>query len=469
MRQNRLDSILGQNTTVYSVSEVNALARSLLEGTFADIWLQGEVFGFKPYRSGHWYFSLKDEQAQIRCVMFRGDNLRVAFKPTDGAKVRLRCRISLYEERGNYQAIAREMQLAGTGELLAALEALKNKLSSEGLLAEERKRALPRFARHLAIITSPSGAAVRDIAQTLRTRSALFQCTLLPVSVQGANAAPEIVRAFKLLANWPGQLGSPPDIVLLARGGGSLEDLWAFNLESVARAISACQMPVVTGIGHETDTTISDMVADQRAATPTAAAALTTPDYNQAYAQIVDLVHQFTAQFSKHLRHLNTDRLRQWVERLSAKDPQRVVDQGAQRLDDYQYRLEHAMRHLDQSRRTRFGDFLERLQRSNPAPRIAAAQVSLADLFTRLEVSLLRRQKELAALLKGLALRLNAVSPNGTLERGYAILARPAAQGASYGQPITAVRDAQVGESLQAHLLDGQLEVTVHQIRETTP
>ena len=458
----------GQNLTVYSVSEVNALARTLLEDSFPDIWLQGEVSGFKPYRSGHWYFSLKDEEAEIRCVMFRGDNLRVRFEPTDGAQVRLRCRISLYEERGSYQAIAREMQLAGTGELLAALEALRNKLASEGLLAEEKKRLLPKFPRHLAVITSPSGAALRDILKTLRTRRALSQCTLLPVSVQGANAAPEIVRALKQVANWPAQLGSPPDIVLLGRGGGSLEDLWAFNLEPVARAIAACQIPVVTGIGHETDTTISDMVADQRAATPTAAAALATPDYHQVNGQIVELVRQFTAQFSKQLRRLKQDHLRQWIDRLVARDPQRVVDQGSQRLDDHQYRLDRAMRLLHQHRKGRFKEVIHRLQRVNPTPRIAGTQAALVDLVARFDVSQLRLRRELAISLKGLVSRLEAVSPKGTLERGYAILARHPVEGAEYGQPVTAVSDAQVGEPLLAHLVDGQLEVTVHQIHEAT-
>lgn len=458
----------GQNLTVYSVSEVNALARTLLEDSFADIWLQGEVSGFKPYRSGHWYFSLKDERAEIRCVMFRGDNQRVRFEPTDGAQVRLRCRISLYEERGSYQAIAREMQLAGTGELLAALEALRTKLASEGLLAEERKQSLPRFPRHLAIITSPSGAALRDIEKTLRSRCAVCQCTLLPVSVQGANAAAEIVGAFEQLANWPTHLGCAPDIVLLARGGGSLEDLWAFNLEPVARAIAACQIPVVTGIGHETDTTISDMVADQRAATPTAAAAYVTPDYNQVDGQISALLRQFTAQLSKQLNYLKQDRLRQWVDRLAARNPQRVVDQGSQRLDDYQYRLDRAIKRLAQHRKHRVGELIDRLQRVNPAPRIVAAQHSLADLIARLDVAQWRLHRDPAAALTALVSRLEAVSPKGTLERGYAILARPSINGSEYGQAITAVGDAKVGEPLIAHLADGQLDLSVHQVHEAT-
>lgn len=458
----------GQNLTVYSVSEVNALARTLLEGSFPDIWLQGEVSGFKPYRSGHWYFSLKDEAAEIRCVMFRSDNLRVRFVPTDGAEVKLRCRISLYEERGGYQAIAREMQLAGTGELLAAIEALRVKLASEGLFAEERKQPLPKFPRHLAIITSPSGAALRDIAKTLLTREAVSQCTLLPVSVQGANAATEIVRAFEQLTDWPPHLGLPPDLVLLARGGGSLEDLWAFNLEPVARAIAACQIPIVTGIGHETDTTISDMVADQRAATPTAAAALATPDYNQLSGQIADLVRQITSQFSKQLKNLKHDRLRQWADRLAARNPRRLVDQASQRLDDYALRIEHAVQRLDRHRNLRIGEAIDRLQRMNPAPRIANTQGAVVGFVTRLHISQLRSQRELAASLTSLVSRLEAVSPKGTLTRGYAILARPPIEGAEFGQPVTAVGDARTGEPLLAHLIDGQIELTVHQIHEAT-
>ncbi len=460
----------GQNLTVYSVSEVNALARNLLEDSFPDLWIQGEVSGFKPYRSGHWYFSLKDEDAEIRCVMFRGDNQRVRFDPSDGAQVRLRCRISLYEQRGNYQAIVREMQPAGEGELLAALAALRENLTREGLFAAEKKRAIPTFPRHLAIITSPSGAALQDIAKMLRTRGALCQCTLLPVSVQGTNASPEIQRAFKQLSNWPSHLAGPqPDLVLLARGGGSLEDLWAFNLEPVVRAIATSPIPVITGIGHETDTSLSDLAADQRAATPTAAAALATPDYHQVGEHLSSLLRQFAAQFVKQVQYLKRDRLGQWKGRLAARNPQREVQQGLQRLDDYEQRLQRALTSLDRHRTRRLAEARSGLERIDPSPRIAQLQDAVIELLTRMNSAEPRLLRECSTNFGALFSRLEAVSPKGTLERGYAILARPAVDTAGFGQPITSIEQPRVGDPLVAHLADGQLEVTLDQIHKTPP
>ncbi len=455
----------GQNHGVYSVSEVNALARNLLEGSFPDVLIQGEVSGFKSYRSGHWYFSLKDEDAELRCVMFRSDNQRLKFTPTDGAQIRLRCRISLYEARGNYQAIARDMQLAGTGELLLALEALRKKLAAEGLFEAENKRPLPQFARHLAVITSPSGAALRDIFKTLRTRSAGFQCTLLPVSVQGANAAPDILQAFRKLAKWPAESGvSRPDLVLLARGGGSLEDLWAFNLEPVVRAVAACQIPVVTGIGHETDTTLSDLAADQRAATPTAAAALTTPDLQQVNAHITDLLRHMARLASRQVQHLKQDRLRQWTERLAAKNPRRIVQQGLQRLDECDQRLARVFMLGQERRSQRLDDACGRLRRADPTARITRLRRDLSDAQLRLDRAETSLRRSASTNLAALETRLEALSPTATLARGYAILTRPGILGERYGQTVTLVNQATLHEPLRAHLADGELEVQVQGI-----
>ena len=450
----------GQNRSVYSVSEVNALVRSLLEDSFADIWIEGEVSGFKSYRSGHWYFSLKDDDAEIRCAMFRGDNVRVRFLPSDGALVKLRCRISLYEQRGTYQAIVRDMQPAGTGELLAALAALREKLDKEGLLETSRKRTIPSFVRHLAIITSPSGAALRDIVKTLHLRRPLFDCTLLPVSVQGGNAAPEIVRAFESLATWPAHLGRPrPDLVLLSRGGGSVEDLWAFNLEPVARAIASCEIPVVTGIGHETDTSIADLVADHRAATPTAAASITTPDFSEVQGQVRHLSQRIGLGLTRQLRYLKEDRLVQWQQRLYARNPQRIVDQALQRLDDHGQRLEHAYLSQFNMHRSSLAHAAARMQRLDPTPRIARLHDKVADLSARTEQAWSRTRRALADSVEAVSLQLEQLNPRATLARGYAILARPGHDG--IGQPITFTREAQVGETLQAHLADGHLDITV--------
>ncbi|MCY4278056.1 MAG: exodeoxyribonuclease VII large subunit [Gammaproteobacteria bacterium] len=460
----------GQNHTVYSVSEVNGLARSLLDDAFADIWMQGEVSGFKAYHSGHWYFSLKDDDAEIRCVMFRGDNTRVRFAPSDGALVRLRCRVSIYEQRGTYQAIAREMQLAGTGELLAAVAALREKLKKEGLTDQSRKRPLPKFAQHLAIITSPAGAALRDIAKTLATRRALCRCTLLPAAVQGANAHREIARAFDRIANWPAHLDGPhPDLVLLARGGGSIEDLWAFNLEPVARAIANCNVPVITGIGHETDTSIADLVADARAATPTAGAALATPDYAEVHTKVQSLRNALGVRLNATLRHLSEDRFWQWRERLAARNPQRIVDQSLQRLDDYAERLYRAYANVDAARRAHAREVAARLHRLDLEGIVSAYRTRLSDVRERLHQAWSQRRTDLEKTLRAASLQLEAVSPRATLARGYAIIAKPTngeRVNGAYGKPITAAHQTRAGDRLLAHLADGRIAVTVQTIHK---
>ncbi len=463
----------GQNLTVYSVSEVNGLARSLLEDNLADIWLQGEVSGFKAYHSGHWYFSLKDDDAEIRCVMFRGDNLRVRFKPSDGALVKLRCRVSIYEQRGTYQAIAREMQPAGTGELLAAIAALRDKLEKEGLTDASRKRDIPEFAQHLAIITSPAGAALRDIAKTLQTRSALFRCTLLPASVQGANASDEIVRAFGHVASWPVHLDSPrPDLVLLARGGGSIEDLWAFNLEPVARAIANCDVPVITGIGHETDTSIADLVADARAATPTAGAVLATPDLGETYRQVHAMTEALGERLARQLQHFGRDRLGQWQQRLAVRNPQHIFDQALQRSDDLAERFRRAFSQLESAHRQRFAELQGRFSRLDLDGALLRQQSALSAVRDRLDGAWGRRSADFANALRAIRQQLEAVSPKATLARGYAIVAAhrddmPA--NGSYGMPVTAAGQTKIGEHLVAHLAEGRLDITVQGIHKDNP
>ena len=451
----------GQNPSVYSVSEVNALARTLLEGKFPDIWIEGEVSSFKPYRSGHWYFSLKDQDAEIRCVMFRRETLSVNFEPRDGARIRMRCRISLYEPRGGFQAIGREMQLAGTGELLAALAVLRDKLAREGVFDASRKQPLPSFPRHLAIITSPAGAALRDIARTLRQRCPMQSCTLFPVSVQGANAAPDIVRAFKYISDWPANLDRPrPDVVLLARGGGSLEDLWAFNLEPVVRAIESCDIPVVTGIGHETDTSLSDLAADYRAATPTAAAAAASPDGRQISQRLRESESRLGSRLLQYLAHLNQDRFQQWSERLQARHPERILRAAMQRGDELDERLKRAMALLQGRHINRHDQVHQRLRNLNPMPSITAQLASLRQLLERLDRARVRRIDRAAASFEALRARMTAMSPQATLERGYAILSRPL-EGTRFGRAVTSIKETRRGEALQAHLADGQLAITV--------
>lgn len=455
----------GQNLSVYSVSEVNALARTLLEGEFPDIWIEGEISGFKPYRSGHWYFALKDQDAEIRCVMFRRETLSVDFEPRDGARIRMRCRISLYEPRGGFQAIGREMQLAGTGELLAALAKLREKLAKEGLFDASRKQSLPSFPRHLAIITSPAGAALRDIARTLRLRCPLFSCTIFPVSVQGTNAAPEIVRAFQRISNWPTNLNRPrPDIVLLARGGGSLEDLWTFNLETVVRAIEACDIPVATGIGHETDTSLSDLAADYRAATPTAAAAAVSPDGIQIAQSVREGELRLGSRLRQYLSHIRRDRFQQWSERLRARHPERILRLAMQRGDELEERLRRTMNRLTAQQTDRHEQLHQRLVGLTPVQRTTSHFAALNELVARLTMAGERTRSLAASSLDALTSRMVALSPQATLERGYAILSRPT-QGQKFGRAVTSIKETRPGDEIHAHLVDGQLEITVKNTR----
>ena len=252
---------------VLSVSDLNRQAKRLLEVSFPSIWVEGELSNIAQPRSGHWYFTLKDAGAQVRCAMFRGSNAKVRFRPQEGQLVLIRAKVSLYEGRGDYQLIAEHMEEAGTGALQRAFEELKNRLSLEGLFAQELKKPLPTMATHVAVVTSPTGAAIQDILTVFKRRFPAMKITVLPSLVQGAEAAPQIIQALALAARIPNL-----DAVIVGRGGGSLEDLWPFNEESVARAIADCPLPVVSAVGHEVDFTIADFVADHRAPTPSAAA-----------------------------------------------------------------------------------------------------------------------------------------------------------------------------------------------------
>jgi exodeoxyribonuclease VII large subunit len=258
---------------ILSVTELNRRARQLLEVHLATVWVRGEISNLSMPSSGHWYFTLKDDKAQIRCAMFRGNNALLRFKPEHGMQVIARGRVSLYEGRGDYQLIAENLQVDGAGNLQIAFEQLKAKLEDERLFDDDFKQELPTLPKHVGVITSPTGAAIRDILSIFKRRFPAIQISIFPVPVQGADAAPAIIKALQLANKHTGF-----DALILARGGGSLEDLWAFNEEAVARAVFASEIPVVSAIGHETDFTICDFVADIRAATPSAAAELLSPD-----------------------------------------------------------------------------------------------------------------------------------------------------------------------------------------------
>jgi exodeoxyribonuclease VII large subunit len=391
--------------TVYTVGRLNREARLLLESGFGRVWVEAEISNFARPSSGHWYFTLKDSEAQLRCAMFRPRNQHARFLPRDGQQVLARGRVSLYEPRGEYQLIVEQLEEAGLGALQRAFEQLRDRLAAEGLFQPERKRPLPPAPRRIGVITSPTGAALRDILHILARRYAAATVIVYPVPVQGAAAAPAIAAALDLAT-----ARNECDVLILARGGGSLEDLWAFNDERVARAIHRAGIPVVTGIGHETDFTIADFVADRRAPTPSGAAELVTPDTGGWLAQLARLGARFAAAMQRHVVE-DGRRLAHLRHRLERAHPGARLLQSSQKLDDLEQRLLRAWR--------------ERLQR-------ATVRVELA------------------------ARALQAVSPLATLARGFAVVTR-----ARDGALVTDAAGVAEGEEIDARLVRGSLRARV--------
>ncbi|HTX23222.1 MAG TPA: exodeoxyribonuclease VII large subunit [Steroidobacteraceae bacterium] len=436
--------------TVYTVSRLNHDVRLLLEKRIPVVWIEGELSNFSQPASGHWYFSLKDREASVRCAMFRMRTLGVGFTPRAGQHVLARGRVSLYEARGEYQLIVEHLEEAGLGARQREFERLKVKLAAEGLFAEERKHRLPRFPARIGVLTSPTGAAVRDILHVLRRRFPPAAVLVYPTPVQGAAAAPAIVDALAQ-ASQRGEC----EVLILARGGGSLEDLWAFNDERVARAICASAIPVVTGIGHEIDFTIADFAADARAPTPTGAAELVTPDRGDLLQALDKTTDRLRLGAQRELRALAA-RLAHAAKRLHLAHPGAQLEQRAQRLDDLERRLARAHRTSLDVQRQRMRDAHARLVRHSPEHRIRAYGARHAALAVRLEHAAVQRLSGIAHRL-GLAGRaLDAVSPLKTLERGFAIVTRTAD-----GALLTRADAVGIGEDIEARLAHGRLRARV--------
>jgi exodeoxyribonuclease VII large subunit len=322
-----------KNREVLSVSDLNRQARELLEGEFPLVFVDGELSNLARPSSGHWYFTLKDDRAQIRCAMFRNRNRYINFKPVDGTQVIVHGKVSIYEGRGDFQLIAEQMEEAGDGALRRAYEQLKQKLHLEGLFDDDQKSPLPPLPQHIGVITSPSGAAVRDVLTVMRRRFPAISLTILPVQVQGDQAPDQIVAAIETANQYPDMAF---DLLLVTRGGGSLEDLWAFNTEKVARAIHSSEIPVVSAIGHEIDFTIADFVADLRAPTPSAAAELISPDQNEWQQILAGYMNMFEGFMANQLSGMKAT-LSSLSRRL--RHPGQRLEDQAQRLDDLEIRL----------------------------------------------------------------------------------------------------------------------------------
>jgi exodeoxyribonuclease VII large subunit len=463
-------SLARPDRDVYSVSRLNREARVLLERGFGTLWLEAEISNFSRPSSGHWYFCLKDADAQVRCAMFRQRNMLCAFTARDGQKVLVRARIGLYEPRGEFQLIVEHMEDAGLGALQRRFEELRTRLAAEGLFAVERKRPLPTLPKRIGIVTSPTGAAVRDILHVLARRFPGIGVLIYPVAVQGAQAASEIVAALRMAA-----ARAECDVLILARGGGSLEDLWAFNDERLARAIVASPIPVISGVGHEVDFTIADFAADVRAPTPSAAAELAVPDAEEWLLGCRRLGTRLERCMGRRLA-AHRERVRWLAGRAAQVSPVARIAQQTQRLDELEQRMSWALRRQLSARAERVQWLQGRTALASPAARLGRQLKRLGDLeqrmcravrhlqmlgtrhdalASRLEAAALAALRRARERLLPLVRTLNAVSPLATLERGYAIVVD------QQGRILRDAAEAAEGEIIEARLAVGRLRAKV--------
>ncbi len=435
---------------VLTVSGLNREAKRLLEQGLGRVRVEGELSNVARPASGHMYWTLKDGQAQIRCAMFRQANRKLPFRPDNGQQVVASGRVSLYEARGDYQLIVDDLEEAGEGALRRRFEALKTKLAGEGLFDPAAKRTLPSLPSRIGVVTSATGAALRDVLIALRRRFPAIPVLIYPTSVQGSAAAAEIVAALDTANR-----RQDCDLLILTRGGGSLEDLWPFNEEIVARAIAASTLPVIVGVGHETDFTIADFVADMRAPTPSQAAELAVP----VQAEIERRLSQLAAQIGRITQRTLGDfkrRLDADAHRLSRVHPRVSIETRQQRLDDLETRMRRALEHRQQATGHRLASITDRLMRVHPGHRVRALEEHLGSVrvgLTRaVRMKIERRQAALALADRS----LRALSPLATLERGYAIVSRP-----ETGKALTRPEEAPVGADVDIRFAAGRLQARV--------
>jgi len=447
------ESAAGRN--VYTVSRLNKEARAALERGLGVVWVEGELSNFSQPSSGHWYFSLKDRDSQVRCAMFRLKNTALGFTPKAGQHVIARGRVSLYEPRGEYQLIVDHLEEAGVGALQREFERLKAKLAAEGLFASERKRSLPRFPRRIALVTSPTGAAVRDVLNILGRRFPPAAVRVYPTPVQGAAAVPAIVQALQLAS-----ARADCDVLILARGGGSLEDLWAFNDERVARAIRACAIPVVTGIGHEIDFTIADFAADARAPTPSGAAELVAPDRVSCLEALSRMEARIGACMRRELRAASSQ-LTNISMRLKQAHPGMRLAHQAQRLDDLEQRLTGAANAVLHTRRHRLSDAYTSLIRHSPERLAREYRRRYEGLDSRLHRAISEHVSRREHRVDLAYRTLQTASPLATLARGFAIVTR------ADGTLVTDAAAVPPGEQIEARVAAGRLRARVTGSRDS--
>lgn len=444
---------------ILSVSDLNRLVKQVLEKEtrLQDVWVRGEISNFTHHSSGHMYFTLKDNQSRIKIVMFASYNRFLRFLPKDGTKAIVRGSLSAFERDGAYQLYAKEMQPDGLGSLYLAFEQLKEKLAGEGLFAAERKRPLPRFPKRVGVVTSPTGAAIRDICTTIRRRFPQAEIVLAPAVVQGVEAPASIVSAIHIINRHP-----DIDVLIVGRGGGSIEELWAFNDERVARAIAASVIPVISAVGHETDVTIADFVADVRAATPTAAAELAVPHY----LEWVERVKQLDARMNRAVLTRMSEARKQLdrlVSSYAMRQPQRRLEEAAERLDSAHMRMRQAMKQLLALRRERYDRLSQQIRRYRLADKLGDKRKQASAVRTRLDAAIRGRLKGQQMSFATRLAQLDALSPLKVMQRGFSLVY-------ANGQLVKSVEQFACGDKLVVRLSDGNATARVEQIdREEKP
>ena len=437
---------LMQERRALSVSELTAQVKILVERQFQEVWVEGEVSNFRRHSSGHWYFTLKDEGAMLRCASFRMQNRLIRFTPEDGLTVRAHGRISLYEARGEYQLLVEYLEPVGVGALQLAFEQMKSRLASEGMFDMERKRPLPLLPRCVGVVTSPTGAAIRDILRVIKRRNESASVKIAPARVQGEGAGAEIAEAIALLNRC-----EDVDVIIIGRGGGSAEDLWAFNEEAVARAIFDSRVPVVSAVGHETDFTIADFVADLRASTPSAAAEIVSLARDEIQAQLRGLNDAMESAVRYRLLQLQNDLSEISSSRAFNEVPARI-QAGSQRLDSATYSLENAFRRAVKQKRAGHEQVALKLRDSDVRRGLIERRGALALLSERLKSAGRSRVEGGSERLSVQAARLDALSPLAVLGRGYAIAFD------SEGRIVKRSADVSRGSRLRVRLGEGEVE-----------
>ncbi|WP_455288713.1 exodeoxyribonuclease VII large subunit [Vibrio parahaemolyticus] len=437
------------NQNIFTVSRLNAEVRLLLENEMGIVWLVGEISNFSAPVSGHWYLTLKDSRAQVKCAMFRGNNRRVTFKPANGNQVLVKARLSLYEPRGDYQLIIERMQPEGDGRLQQEFEELKMKLAAEGLFAQTNKLPLPEHPKRVGIITSKTGAALYDILDVLKRRDPSLPVVIYPTMVQGDDAAIQIAQAIGR-ANSRNEC----DVLIVGRGGGSLEDLWCFNNEILARTIAASQIPIISAVGHEVDMTIADFVADVRAPTPSAAAELVSRDNSHKDQSLVAKQHKLASAMRYYLAQ-QKQQSAQLLHRLERQHPSYQLQRQSQQLDELDMRLRRAMQRFIDTRQQAVERKHHRLQLNSPIKHLAQQKSRLERVEHKLMDAMDRKLLTMRHQLAIAAEKLDTVSPLATLKRGYSITQT------DQGKVVTSADDVKTGDLLVTRLANGEIHSTV--------